>query len=307
MFRFLFVAVGFAGLAACSGNLVAMVSQMETPAVEIDPEVFRPVLVPGGSLISRGIRASESDAYYHVLDHARRVAPEALQAAATRFLLSRRQQSVNPVVRRQPVEEFPVFVDLYNNVENPQVYLGQPVTLRGHVRRVVEMPAGENDFGIEVLYEVWLFTADGQQHPVVLIMTSVPGELLEEVARLKATGRPVVVNGVSGSGYFFKMYGYPAADAYRFAPLVLGGQLNWTPPRPAGWNWSLPLMLAIGLGVFGVPIVWFVWRNRYEDRRGRERMASVAPETLDWIDGTAGSDEDGGAAGHDIAGPLEEN
>ena len=39
MFRFLFVAVGFAGLAACSGNLVAMVSQMETPAVEIDPEV----------------------------------------------------------------------------------------------------------------------------------------------------------------------------------------------------------------------------------------------------------------------------
>ena len=274
--------------------------------MEIDPEVFRPVLVPGGSLISRGSRASESDAYYRVLDHARRVEPGALQAAATRFLLSRRKQSVNPVVRRQPVEEFPVFVDLYNNVKNPEVYLGQPVTLRGHVRRVVEMPAGANDFGIEMLYEVWLFTADSQQHPVVVIMTSVPGELLKEVGRLKAAGRPVVVNGVSGSGYFFKMYGYPAADAYRFAPLVLGGQLNWTAPQPAGLNWSLPLVLAVGLGIFGVPIVWFVWRNRCEDRRRREQMASVTPETLDWIDGTAVRDEDGGAAGRENAGPLEE-
>ncbi len=306
MFRFLFVAVRFAGLAAWSGSLVAVTSQPETPKVEIDPEVFRPVLVPGGSLISRGIRASESDAYYRVLDHARRVEPGALQAAATRFLLSRRKQSVNPVVRRQPVEEFPVFVDLYNNVKNPEVYLGQPVTLRGHVRRVVEMPAGANDFGIEMLYEVWLFTADSQQHPVVLIMTSVPGELLKEVGRLKADGRPVVVNGVSGSGYFFKMYGYPAADAYRFAPLVLGGQLNWTAPQPAGLNWSLPLVLAVGLGIFGVPIVWFVWRNRCEDRRRREQMASVTPETLDWIDGTAVRDEDGGAAGRENAGPLGE-
>lgn len=168
------------------------------------------------------------------------------------------------------------------------------------------MPAGANDFGIEMLYEVWLFTADSQQHPVVLIMTSVPGELLKEVGRLKADGRPVVVNGVSGSGYFFKMYGYPAADAYRFAPLVLGGQLNWTAPQPAGLNWSLPLVLAVGLGIFGVPIVWFVWRNRCEDRRRREQMASVTPETLDWIDGTAVRDEDGGAAGRENAGPLEE-
>ena len=39
MFCFLFVAVGFAGLAAWPGNLVAMASQLETPVVEIDPEV----------------------------------------------------------------------------------------------------------------------------------------------------------------------------------------------------------------------------------------------------------------------------
>ena len=55
----------------------------------IDPEVFRPVLVPEGSLISRGIRVGESEAYYQVLDHARRLDPVTLRRAAERFLRSR--------------------------------------------------------------------------------------------------------------------------------------------------------------------------------------------------------------------------
>ena len=101
------------------------------PAALIDPEVFRPVLVPEGSLISRGIRAGESAAYYRVLDHARRVDPETLRRAAARFLAARQKASGSAAVRRLPVEEFPVFVDLYENVRRPEVYLGKPVTLRG--------------------------------------------------------------------------------------------------------------------------------------------------------------------------------
>jgi hypothetical protein len=144
------------------------------PAALIDPEVFRPVLVPEGSLISRGIRAGESAAYYRVLDHARRVDPETLRRAAARFLAARQKASGSAAVRRLPVEEFPVFVDLYENVRRPEVYLGKPVTLRGHLRKLVEMPAGENPYGIQTLYEAWLFTSDSQQHPTVLVMTSVP-------------------------------------------------------------------------------------------------------------------------------------
>jgi hypothetical protein len=252
------------------------------PAALIDPEVFRPVLVPEGSLISRGIRAGESGAYYRVLDHARRVDPETLRRAAARFLASRQKASGSAAVRRLPAEEFPVFVDLYENVRRPEVYLGKPVTLRGHLRKLVEMPAGENPHGIRTLYEAWLFTSDSQQHPTVLVMTSVPPGLLEEVRRLKAANRPVLVNGVSGSGYFFKMYGYPAADAYRFAPLVLGGRLEWVPPRPGDLDRSLPVVLATGVVVFGLPIGWFVWKNRSEDRRRRKHRAAGTPESFSW-------------------------
>ena len=146
------------------------------------------------------------------------------------------------------------------------------------------MPAGENAYGIDVLYEVWLFTSDGQQHPVVLVSTSIPAGLLEEAGRLKAANRPVLISGVSGSGYFFKMYGYPAADAYRFAPLVLVGRLEWSPPPKGGLDRSLPAVLAVGLVVFGLPIGWFVWKNRREDLQRRASRTARVPESFEWTD-----------------------
>jgi hypothetical protein len=292
MFRLVIAATVLAGLPAHAGRATQASEASGSVSVEIDPEVFRPVLVPGGSLISRGIRSSEADAYYGVLDHARRVDPDALDRAAARFLASRRDASRNPAIRRLPIEEFPVFVDLYNTVGKPEVYLGKPVSLRGHVRRVLKMPAGENAYGIEELYEVWLFTSDGQQHPVVLVTTSIPAGLLEEVGRLKAANRPVVVNGVSGSGYFFKMYGYPAGDAYRFAPLVLAGRLEWSPPPTGGLDWTLPAVLAVGLVVFGLPIGWFVWKNRREDWQRRASRAASVPDSFEWTDD--GSERDAG-------------
>ena len=293
------------------GELAQEVSGSSGPlSVEIDPGVFRPVLVPGGSLVSRGIRASEARAYYLVLDHARRVDPGELDRAAAEFLAGRRRASRNPATRRLPIEDFPVFVDLYNTVDKPEVYLGKPVTLRGHVRRVVKMPAGENAYGIKQLYEVWLFTSDGQQHPVVLVTTSVPAGLLEEARRLKAENRPVVISGVSGSGYFFKMYGYPAADAYRFAPLVLAGSLEWSQPPEQGLEKSLPAVLAVGLIVFGLPMGWFVWRNLREDRQRRASRTASVPRTFEWTDegSERGSESDsgGGVEFEQSDGPTEE-
>ena len=276
---------GGGGVGGGGGEPAQEVSGSSEPlSVEIEPGVFRPVLVPDGSLVSRGIRASEAEAYYLVLDHVRRVDPGELDRAATEFLVGRRRASRNPATRRLPIEEFPVFVDLYNNVDKPEIYLGKPITLRGHVRRVVKMPAGENAYGIKQLYEVWLFTSDGQQHPVVLVTTSVPAGLLEEAGRLKAENRPVVINGVSGSGYFFKMYGYPAADAYRFAPLVLAASLEWSQPPEQGLEKSMPAVLAVGLIVFGLPMGWFVWKNRREDRRRRTSRTASVPQTFEWTD-----------------------
>ena len=239
--------------------------------VALDRDVLAPVLEPSGSLISRGIRPSESEAYYRVLDHARRIESKKLESAAARFLQRRQRLSRLPETRERPVAEFPVFVDLYNNVKNPDIYHGRPVTLRGHLRKLVELPAGDNDYGIETLYEAWLYTSDSQQHPAVVITTAVPEQLRREVSRLRASNRPVLIDGVSATGYFFKMYGYPAQDAYRFAPLVLGQRLAWQPVAPTSEMKGLPLVLAVGGCVLCLPIAWFLWRNREDDRRQRER------------------------------------
>ena len=37
-----------------------------------------------------------------------------------------------------------------------------------------------------------------------------------------------------------------------------------------------------GVVVFGLPIGWFVWRNRNEDRRRRKRRAAGVPESFAW-------------------------
>ena len=138
--------------------------------VALDPEILAPVLEPSGSLISRGIRAAESEAYYRVLDHARQVEATRLEAAAARFLQKRRNVAALPGTRKRPMADFPVFVDLYNNVKTPEIYHGQPVTLRGHLRKLVALPAGDNEYGIETLYEAWLYTQNSQQHPAVVIL-----------------------------------------------------------------------------------------------------------------------------------------
>ncbi len=282
MRRVAFVALVLVGFAGTECVMSQAPQESRRTAVEIDPAVFAPVLVPDGSLVSRGIRSEEAAAYFHVLDHVRRVDPELLKSAARRFLASRRDSSESRGIRQRSVEEFPVFVDLYNNVRRPRVYLGRSVILRGHLRKLVEMPAGENSRQITTLYEAWLFTSDSQQHPAVVITTSVPESLKREVQRLKSLNRPVLVNGVSVTGYFFKMYGYPARDAYRFAPLVLGAGLVWQPAASSSLETALPLALGLGLLVIGLPVSWFLWRNRRDDRQQRTRRRSEEPERLEW-------------------------
>ncbi|GIT28343.1 MAG: hypothetical protein Ct9H300mP1_03890 [Planctomycetaceae bacterium] len=49
------------------------------------------------------------------------------------------------------------------------------------------------------------------------------------------------------------------------------------PPSPGDLDRSLPVVLAAGMVVFGLPIGWFVWRNRSEDRRRRMQRASEHP------------------------------
>lgn len=248
-------------LAAAFGGLVGLsaVHAAADPSVEIDPDILRPVrdrtyLIP----------ESEREAYYQVLQHARRVDAQNLQAAAREHRLSRIRQAARPGVRDDLLERpetFPVFVDLFRN---PEEYRGKPVTLRGYARKLISYPADDpNEHGIETLYEAWIFTEDSQGNPAVVVCTEVPdgmprGDNINEQ--------------VSVTGYFFKMYGYPARDTTRVAPMILADRLVWYPARgPAAWRPSPVVYASTGAGVLGlIAVVW--WLSRGDRQFGRRRI-----------------------------------
>ena len=90
---------------------------------------------------------------------------------------------------------------------------------------------------------------------------------------------------VSCDAYFFKLYRYEAADAWRRAPLLIGRTVApraGGAPEPAS-VWAVPgavVPLTLGLVGLGVAVAAGVaWWFRREDRRARERLRQIRPET----------------------------
>lgn len=215
----------------------------------------------------------EGAAYFGILDHVQDVPADELSSASARLRRQRWQSSSQ--FSQRPEADFPVFVDL---IEHPTAYRGQPVTLHGHLIRLVKSQAGPNEFGIKTLYEGWLVTENSQQHPATIICTELP------------LGMPFgeeTINGVSVTGYFYKLRTYPSRDRkIRFAPLILAASLTWNPPQsPSGWGGSL-LLLYGGLTVCTIAGLMYALlsarRNRRErDARFRETVPIEPPDFLE--------------------------
>jgi hypothetical protein len=215
----------------------------------------------------------ESGAYYWLLDLARRIPDSQIRQQAGELVRQRWEQS--PRFRAYPLEEFPLFYDL---TQEPEVYRGRTVFMRGHLVRLVKYAAGPNDFGIETLYEGWLVTPDSETHPTTVVFTELP------------EGMPLgegLIDGVSVAGYFLKLHTYSARDRKtRFAPLVLAETLQWAPPPAVADDGLLQIAIAVSAvllfaGLLGV--VWWLWarQNRRVRRdRFRESVPSTPPDFL---------------------------
>ena len=230
-------------------------------AIELSPDLLRTI-----EHRTLRVQTEERKAYYTALQQAVETRYEKQQACAERFLLERRQEL--PDLQEHPDREFPIFVDLF---KNPDRYHGKPVTLTGHVRKLSSMPAGENELGFETLYEAWLFTDDSQSNPAVVVSASIP------------QGMPLgdnLVEQVSVTGYFFKMYAYPARDTTRVAPLLLAQRLRWHPLESVRDRTEAPPFLYVVVAIILAGLVLFVWRSGRNDRKLRELHAVLRPDSL---------------------------
>ena len=225
----------------------------------LDPSWLSDVRHPITGLLSRGIRPEEGIGYFAILNHARELSPTELKEAAKRFERERLAVVKNdPNYRfyfRKPNAEFPTFVDLFRNSE---AYHGQAVTFRGHVRRIVSFAAGKNPHDFQQLHEVWLYSGESQQNPVVVICSQLPDKI--------PTGPDLLVDFVSVTGYFFKRYGYEDRSGQtRFAPLILAHQLDWHPPKKRDRWLSKTAVFALPFGAAAI-IAMICWWNGRQDR-----------------------------------------
>ena len=188
-----------------------------------------------------GVRRTEMDAFFYLLEKAREVPPNLLERSA-----------------RKDVG----FTALMSDSE---YYRGQLLTVRGDVRRLAPFPASENEYGLKTLYEAWLFTPDSGNNPWRFVCSEIPAGLLQE-------GELTGVPHVRATGYFFKRYGYEAQQGLHTAPMLIGRSLVWHRPRSAEEqdSGSAPYFLALFLLV-GVALGVTVLRFTLTDRSFRKK------------------------------------
>jgi|GEM_PF-3477304 len=241
-------------------------------SVALPPDLLAPVTN------RTSIRAAESDAYYYVLDHARKVSLAKQKAAAARHLQERlRKFRADPANARR---KFSLFADMFRN---PADYQGELVTLSGYLRKLESYSADENPYGIETLYEGWLFIPDSQRNPVVVVTTEIP----ERIPQGPQLVKEEVVNGIEVTGYYFKLYRFPAQDGDRGAPMILARRLEWTPVEVAAAG-PPPWYVYAGVLVLFFVLAYVLWRVSRQDRavqrRRREMDAQFDPSVIEQAD-----------------------
>lgn len=211
---------------------------------------------------SMKVRDVESEAYYKVLEHSRKVkyalqkkvAADNVQRHAAHF----REQPANARIK------FSLFADVFTH---PEEYTGELLTVTGYVRQNVEHPRDPED--PLPTYEAWLFSPDAQHNPIVVVYTELP------------KGMPLggsLVETVEVTGYFFKVYGYRAQDGLRAAPLLLAKTLEWI-PRPVRDTTFERVIYFLVTGTLVVGVIFAFW---FVNRRHHLRMQKAAAEPPDF-------------------------
>lgn len=193
--------------------------------------------------------------------------------------------------RRDP-DAFPLFVDLF---QNPEVWQGELVTLKGYVRRVLTHPADPTLFNGQPLHELWLYTRDSQHIPTVVVTPTLPRDF------------PVnadLIDSITVTGCFYRMYVYRGQSETRQAPLVLAGRIQWQPSPQHVLNLvregkipsdaqivamarandprRLSDTVVLGASVLAVVIAMAVFGRVQRDRRRRERLRKLVDQPPDF-------------------------
>lgn len=163
--------------------------------------------------------------------------------------------------------------------EEPDLYRGQPIRLKLHVRRVLQYEPSKNPQDLKTVYEAWGWTDDSRSFPFCVVFPDEP------------VGLPVgtdVDADVVFVGYFLKWMSYHAFDVKKNSPLLIGRVRPAAPVAGGAKNggWESAFLMLIG-GVLLLSLIG--WFAIYGLRRPRTIVAATTaiPDQLpdNWLAG----------------------
>jgi hypothetical protein len=279
-----------------SGGAGGSDEPLVAPRPRFDAELPRTMLQEVEVLPSRqfGIRQEENEAYFRLLWHAQHVAEDSLRKSELAFRRDRIEQFAARTRRRilreyarddrgreillkrlaAKVEEFqqdpfsyPLVQDAFNQAKDCQ---GQVLSFHGYARKSVSYPAGPNNYGIDTIHEIWLFDENAKGHPVVIVCTEVPEGFPQNIPETEP------LDGVSVTGYLFKLYAYEGGEGPHAVPLIVSRNVRWSPPVTVrrefpGWAYALIVVVGVCLLYF---LLFRGGKLRQRMRNTRDRLAS---------------------------------
>jgi hypothetical protein len=143
-------------------------------------------------------------------------------------------------------------------IDQPHVYRGQLVTVRGEVVRIDELPAGENDQGIDNLYRILIRPPGRALWPITAYCLELP--------ETWTTGKPLS-NQVLVTGFFFKNLSYAWQDGMGLTPVLVARSfsvLEQTEPEVLADGDSTPplgILLLTAAGIAAAVVLFIIWRT----------------------------------------------
>jgi hypothetical protein len=205
---------------------------------------------PGPTDLDPLEREAALEEFQAVSDRTLGIRPEEMGVYWRMFAWTKSQTFAEMSRRAKSRGRQPTFSDF---VMSPDVQRGVLVSLKLNVRRVLEVDAPANAYGIEKVYELWGWTEDSQAWLYCMLTAELPPDMpigmrVEETVRV--------------TGYFFKLQGYleigaGPRDKPLAAPLLIG-RVDWkgtsagnkqTARRDWSWLWWIGGVAMVYLGL----------------------------------------------------------
>ncbi|MEM9353815.1 MAG: hypothetical protein AAGA92_12440 [Planctomycetota bacterium] len=171
-------------------------------------------------------------------------------------------------------------------IQQPDVYRGRAIALRGTVVREEQTGAAANDAGINGYHRLWIAPRGGGKWPLVAYCLELP----EAFPRGDGLREPVELTGL-----FFKNWSYAfeesdGANGLGLAPVVLAKNVSWAPQpvEPAGRETvgeASGVTVLLTAAAAGLVTAW-AWRRTRRPDRGAPAVA-VDWEGVDLSEGGA--------------------